>query len=92
MRACDLGGKDGKQQLATRLLDLYALLGVPIYALFVGASRAPLLGAAISRIESSSAWNVAMGVFIHRRLHLRPGLLASFKAMPRRKRAADCGF
>jgi O-antigen/teichoic acid export membrane protein len=49
-------------------------------------------GVAIVMTLALIAWNVAMGVFIHRRLHLMPGLLASFKAMPRRKRAADCGF
>jgi O-antigen/teichoic acid export membrane protein len=49
-------------------------------------------GVALVMTLALIAWNVAMGVFIHRRLHLMPGLLASFKAMQRRKRVADCGF
>jgi hypothetical protein len=49
-------------------------------------------GVALVMTAALITWNVAMGVFIHRRLHLMPGLFASFKAMPRRRRAADCGI
>jgi hypothetical protein len=51
-----------------------------------------MTGVALAMTAALIAWNAAMGVFIHRRLHLMPGLLASFKAMQRRKRVADCGF
>ena len=51
-----------------------------------------MTGIAIVMTAALIAWNVAMGVFIHRRLHLMPGLFASFKAIPRRRRAADCGI
>jgi O-antigen/teichoic acid export membrane protein len=49
-----------------------------------------MTGAALARTATLIAWNVAMGVFVYRRLHLVPGLVASFKAIPGRKRAADC--
>jgi hypothetical protein len=51
-----------------------------------------MTGAAFAMTAALIAWNVAMGVFIHKRLHLMPGLFASFKAIPRRRRAADCGI
>jgi O-antigen/teichoic acid export membrane protein len=51
-----------------------------------------MTGVALAMTAALIAWNVAMGVFIHKRLHLMPGLLASFKAIPRRRRAADCGI
>jgi O-antigen/teichoic acid export membrane protein len=50
-----------------------------------------MTGAALARTATLIAWNVAMGVFVYRCLRLMPGLVASFKAMPGRKRAADCG-
>jgi O-antigen/teichoic acid export membrane protein len=46
--------------------------------------------AAFARTATLIAWNVAMGVFVYRRLRLMPGLVASFKAIPGRRRAADC--
>lgn len=49
-----------------------------------------MTGAALARTATLIAWNVAMGVFVYRRLHLMPGLVASLKAIPGRKRAADC--
>jgi O-antigen/teichoic acid export membrane protein len=48
-----------------------------------------MTGAALARTASLIAWNVAMGVFVHRRLHLAPALLASFRTMTGRKRAPD---
>jgi hypothetical protein len=51
-----------------------------------------MTGVAVAMTVALIAWNVAMGVFIHRRLHLMPGLFASFQTIPRRKRAADCGI
>jgi O-antigen/teichoic acid export membrane protein len=49
-----------------------------------------MTGAALATRLALVAWNAAMGVFIYRRLHLMPGLIASFKAIPRRKRSAHC--
>jgi O-antigen/teichoic acid export membrane protein len=49
-----------------------------------------MTGAALARTATLIAWNVAMGIFVYRRLHLMPGLVASFKAIPRRKRSAHC--
>jgi O-antigen/teichoic acid export membrane protein len=46
-----------------------------------------MTGAALARTATLIAWNVAMGVFIYRRLHLMPGLVVSFKAIPGRTRA-----
>jgi hypothetical protein len=48
-----------------------------------------MTGAALARTATLIAWNVAMGVFIYRRLHLMPGLVASFKAISGRRRAPD---
>lgn len=47
-----------------------------------------MIGAAWATAGSLVCWNVAMAVFIQRRLHLMPGLVASFKAMPGRKHTA----
>jgi O-antigen/teichoic acid export membrane protein len=49
-----------------------------------------MTGAALARTATLIAWNVAMGIFVYRRLQLMPGLVASFKAIPRRKRSAHC--
>jgi O-antigen/teichoic acid export membrane protein len=49
-------------------------------------------GAAIAMTLALVVWNVAMSIFILRALRLVPGVTASFKAMPRRKRMADCGI
>jgi len=51
-----------------------------------------MTGAAFATTLTLVGWNVAMAIFIHRSLHLMPGVLAPFKAMPRRKRAADYGI
>ena len=51
-----------------------------------------MTGVALAMTAALIAWNVAMGVFIRKRLHLMPGLLALLRAIPRRKRAADCGI
>lgn len=39
-----------------------AVLGAVVYGGFVAARRAPLLGAAIRRLEKNSAWNVAVAL------------------------------
>jgi len=76
-------------------------IGAAILAVCAGSSFAGCIlmidsfgmtGAAFAMTVTLIGWNVAMGVFIHRGLHLMPGLVASFKAMPGRKRAADCGI
>jgi O-antigen/teichoic acid export membrane protein len=48
-----------------------------------------MTGAALARTVTLIAWNAAMGVFVYRRLRLMPGLVASFKAIPGRRRAPD---
>jgi len=53
---------------------------------------ARMTGAALARTATLIAWNVAMGVFVYRRLHLMPGLVTSFKAIPGKKCAADRGI
>lgn len=50
-----------------------------------------MTGAAVATTVTLIGWNVAMGIFIHKGLHLTPGLVASLKAMPGRRRATDCG-
>jgi len=74
--------------------------GAMIFAVCAGSSFAAcmliidsfgMLGAACAMTGTLICWNVAMAVFIHRRLHLTPGLVASLKAMPGRKHAAGCG-
>ena len=42
-----------------------------------------MTGAAFATTAALVGWNVAMGIFIQRGLHLMPGLAASFKTMPR---------
>jgi O-antigen/teichoic acid export membrane protein len=49
-------------------------------------------GAAFATTLTLVGWNVAMGIFIHRGLNLRPGLVAPFKATPRKKGAAGYGI
>jgi O-antigen/teichoic acid export membrane protein len=75
--------------------------GATIFAVCAGLSFAAcmlvidsfgMMGAACAMTGTLICWNVAMAVFIHRRLHLMPGLVASFKAMPGRKHAAGCGI
>ena len=51
-----------------------------------------MIGAAWAMTGTLICWNVAMGIFIHRSLHLMPGLVASFKAMPGRKHTACRGI
>jgi O-antigen/teichoic acid export membrane protein len=51
-----------------------------------------MMGAAYAMTGTLICWNVAMGIFIHRSLHLVPGLVASFKAMPGRKCPAGGGI
>jgi O-antigen/teichoic acid export membrane protein len=73
-----------------------AILGLCAGLSFAGCILAVLwfgmTGAAVVTTVTLVGWNVAMGIFIHRGLHLMPGLVASFKSIPRRKRAADCGI
>jgi O-antigen/teichoic acid export membrane protein len=42
-----------------------------------------MTGAAFATTLTLVGWNVAMAIFIHRSLHLMPGVLAPFKTMPR---------
>ena len=43
-----------------------------------------MTGAALAMTATVIAWNVAMGAFIYRRLHLMPGLIGSLEAKPGR--------
>jgi O-antigen/teichoic acid export membrane protein len=51
-----------------------------------------MTGAAFATTLTLVGWNVAMGIFIHRGLRLRPGLVASFKATPGKEGAAGRGI
>jgi O-antigen/teichoic acid export membrane protein len=51
-----------------------------------------MTGAAFATTLTLVGWNVAMGIFIHRGLHLRPGLVASLKATPGKEGAAGYGI
>ena len=72
--------------------------GAVIVAVCAGLSLAGCLltidsfgikGAALATALALVGWNIAMSIFIHKALHLVPGLVGSFKAMSRRSCAAD---
>jgi O-antigen/teichoic acid export membrane protein len=48
-----------------------------------------MAGAALARTATLIAWNVTMGVFVYRYVHLMPGLFALFKTIPGKGRATD---
>jgi O-antigen/teichoic acid export membrane protein len=48
-----------------------------------------MIGAAFATTLTLIGWNVAMAIFIHRNLHLRPAVVTFFKVIPGRKRGAD---
>ena len=73
--------------------------GATIFAVCAGSSFAGCMlmihwfgmtGAAFATTGTLVGWNVAMAIFIHRCLHLKPGLVASFKAMPGRRHVTGC--
>jgi len=75
--------------------------GASILAVCAGSSFAGCIlmidpfgmrGPPFTRTVTLVGWNMAMGIFVYRGLHLMLGLVASFKAMPGRRRAADCGI
>jgi O-antigen/teichoic acid export membrane protein len=79
----------GNERTGAVMLAVCAALNFAGCMLMIGPLG--MTGAALARTAMLIAWNVAMGVFVYRRLRLMPGLLASFKAIAGRKRAADCG-
>ena len=48
-----------------------------------------IIGAAFATTLTLVGWNVAMAIFIQKRLHLTPAVVALFKVIPGRKRVAD---
>lgn len=75
--------------------------GAVMLAIFAGSSFIACMlvigtfgmtGVALAMTVALIAWNVAMGVFVHKRLHLMPGLVSLLTAISRRRRAADCGI
>jgi O-antigen/teichoic acid export membrane protein len=63
-----------------------AILAVCAASSFIGCvamiDSFGMTGAAFAMTTTLVGWNVAMGIFIHRGLHLMPGLVVSFKTMP----------
>jgi O-antigen/teichoic acid export membrane protein len=78
----------GHERVGATMLAVCA--GANFVACILMIDSLGMTGAALARTATLIAWNVAMAVFVYRRLHLMPGLVASFKAKPGRKRAADC--
>jgi O-antigen/teichoic acid export membrane protein len=78
----------GHERIGAALLAMCA--GSSFIACMLIIGLLGMTGVALAMTAALIVWNVAMGVFIHKRLHLMPGLLASLKAIPRRRRAADC--
>jgi len=67
----------GHERSAAKIL--LACAGVNVVGCIVLISPFGLTGAAISTTATLVAWNVAMAVFIWRRLHFLPGLAAMFR-------------
>jgi O-antigen/teichoic acid export membrane protein len=80
----------GHERTGAAMLAICAGSSFIICILMIGSLG--MTGVALVMTVALIAWNVAMGAFIHRRLHLMPGLFASFKAIPRTRRAANCGI
>lgn len=70
----------GHERSAVKIL--VACAGVNVVGCIVLISPLGLTGAAISTTATLVAWNVAMAVFIWRRLHFLPGLAAMFRLPP----------
>jgi O-antigen/teichoic acid export membrane protein len=76
----------GNERSAVTLLGASACANVVGCAVLV--SLFGLTGVAISATATLILWNLAMAVFIWRRLHLLPGLLAMFRLRPEANGAA----
>jgi len=80
----------GHERIGAALLAICA--GSSFIACMLVIGSLAMTGVAIAMTAALIAWNVAMAVFIHKRLHLMPGLLATLKAIPRKRGAADFGI
>jgi O-antigen/teichoic acid export membrane protein len=67
----------GRERSAVKLL--VASAGANVVGCVVLINLLGLTGAAISTTATLIGWNLAMAVFIWRRLHLLPGLFAMFR-------------
>src|SRR5262245_51471575 len=75
----------GHERIGATMLAVCATSNFAACLLMLDWRRIP--GCALARTASLIAWNLAMGIFVYRRLHLAPALLASCKAMAGKKRA-----
>jgi O-antigen/teichoic acid export membrane protein len=73
----------GQERSAAVLLVSCAIVNASASALLIGMFGLP--GAAVGTAVSLVIWNVAMALFLWRRLSLLPGVLASFR-LPRKKK------
>jgi O-antigen/teichoic acid export membrane protein len=73
----------GHERSAAMLLALCAMVNAAASALLVGMFG--LTGAAIGTAVSLVVWNVAMALFLSRRLNLLPGVLAFFRVPVEKK-------
>ena len=60
---------------------LTACAGANLAACLLTTGWLGMMGAALAMSASLGAWNIAMGGYIYRRLHLLPGLIYAFKAI-----------
>jgi O-antigen/teichoic acid export membrane protein len=79
----------GNERAGAAILSVCAASGFASCLLMIGSFG--MTGAAFATMLTLVGWNLVMGVFIHRGLHLVPGLVPSFTAMLARRRAADHG-
>ena len=75
----------GNERTGAVILSVSAGLSFVGCILMIGSFG--MTGAAFATTLTVIGWNVAMGIFVRRGLHLMPGLTASFKAMAGRSRA-----
>jgi O-antigen/teichoic acid export membrane protein len=79
----------GNERTGAVILSVSAGLSFVGCILMIGSFG--MTGAAFATTLTVIGWNVAMGIFVRRGLHLMPGLIASFKAMAGRS-CADHGI
>jgi O-antigen/teichoic acid export membrane protein len=60
---------------------LTACAGANLAACLLTIDSLGMTGAALAMSATLVAWNVAMGIFIYRRLHLMPGLISAFRSI-----------
>jgi O-antigen/teichoic acid export membrane protein len=79
----------GNERAGAGILAVCAAISFVSCLLMIGSFG--MRGAALATMLTLVGWNVAMGVFIHRGLHLVPGLVASFTVILARRRSAEDG-